>query len=305
MNNSAFWSVVLVLAALTAGCGKGPDTTRPSQEATVATEKGPPAAQEPTRSRANVITNSIGMTLVEIPAGEFTMGSPDWDSDAGSNEKPEHRVRITKAFYLGVYEVTQEEYGRVMGANPSLLKESGPDAPVEQVSWPDAQEFCRKLAELAEEREAGRRYRLPTEAEWEYACRAGSAEKYCFGDDQSRLGEYAKCFINQDGKTDQVGQKKPNAWGLYDMHGNVQEWCADWCDGGYYANSPMDDPAGPATGSRRVSRGGSWRYFAGSCRSAWRFGLTPGFRSDSQGFRVALVRVDASTRTGQSPVPDR
>ncbi|MHC4399825.1 MAG: formylglycine-generating enzyme family protein [Planctomycetota bacterium] len=289
MNNSAFWSVVLVLAALTAGSGKGPDTTRPSQEATPATEKGSPGAEETTRAEAKVITNSIGMKLVEIPAGEFTMGS-----DAFTDAKPQHRVRITKPFYLGATEVTQGQYEKVMGKNPSHFKESGPDAPVENVSWDDAQEFCRKLSELAEEKEAGRRYRLPTEAEWEYACRAGSAKKYCYGDDESRLGDYAWYDKNSNGKTQQVGQKKPNAWGLYDMHGNVWERCADWYDSGYYANSPTDDPTGPSAGSYRVRRGGCWARDARGCRSVSRLRNAPGRRSSSLGFRVALVSVDVA-----------
>jgi formylglycine-generating enzyme required for sulfatase activity len=192
MNNSAFLSVVLVLAALTAGFGKGPDTTAPSPE--------PPAAPEATPASAKAITNSISMKMVLIPAGEFTMGSPDSDSDAPSHE-PQHRVRITKPFYLGATEVTQGQYEKVMGKNPSNFKASGPDAPVEMVSWDDAQEFCRKLSELAEEKEEGRRYRLPTEAEWEYACRAGSAAKYCYGDDESRLDDYAWYSKNSDRKT--------------------------------------------------------------------------------------------------------
>ena len=294
MTDSAFWSVVFVLAALTAGYGKGPDTARPSQEATPATEEGAPAAEQPTRAEAKVISNSIGMTLVGIPAGEFMMGSPDSASYAHSNEKPQHRVRITKPFYLGAYEVTQGQYEKVMGKNPSF-KKSGPDAPVEGVSWDDAQEFCRKLSELAGEKEAGRRYRLPTEAEWEYACRAGSAEKYCYGGDGSRLGDYAWYSNNSDGMTHQVGQKKPNAWGLYDIHGNVWEWCVDWYGSGYYAISPMDDPAGPATGSYRVGRGGGWGGDADDCRSAYRLGPEPGSRGNFLGFRVAVVRVDLFT----------
>ena len=181
-----------------------------------------------------------------------------------------------------------------MGKNPSHFKESGPDAPVEMVSWDDAQEFCRKLSELAEEKEAGRRYRLPTEAEWEYACRAGSAEKYCYGDDESRLGDYAWYRKNSDGKTHQVGQKKPNAWGLYDMHGNVWEWCADWYDREYYANSPTDDPTGPSEGSFRVFRGGGPLWGAGVCRSACRpdSRAAPGFRHFVLGLRVSLVQAD-------------
>ena len=237
------------------------------------------------------IVTSIGMTLVEIPAGEFMMGSPDSGSD--DNEKPQHRVRITKPFYLGVTEVMQAQYEKVMGKNPSYFKESHPDAPVENVSWADAREFCRKLSELAAEREAGRRYRLPTEAQWEYACRAGSPEKYCYGDGESRLGDYAWYMENSDGRTHQVGQKTANAWGLYDMHGNVWEWCADWYDSDeYYANSPMDDPTGPKVASERVSRGGGWYYSARNCRSAGRAGSTPGGRSDSLGLRVCLVPAD-------------
>ncbi len=289
MNNSAFWFAVLALAALTSGCGKGPDTNGPSPEATPATEKGSPAAEEATPASAKVITNSVGMKLVEIPAGEFMMGSPDSDSDADSREKPQHRVRITKSFYLGATEVTQGQYEKVIGRNPSRHKELGPDAPVESVSWTDAQEFCRKLSELAEEKEAGRRYRLPTEAEWEYACRAGSTTKWCFGDDESRLDDYAWYHKNSDRKTHQVGQKKANAWGLYDMHGNVYEWCEDWYDGKYYADSPTDDPTGPPGGSDRVDRGGSWHCVARVCRSAHRDYDAPGLRYNGFGFRVVQV----------------
>jgi formylglycine-generating enzyme required for sulfatase activity len=181
------------------------------------------------------------------------MGSPD--SDKGrqvSDEKPQHRVRITKPFYLGKYLVTQEQWEAVMGNNPSHFK--GPKNPVEQVSWDDCQQFLRQA-----QREVGVRggkFQLPTEAQWEYACRAGSTTRYCFGDDESGLGEYAWYDKNSGNKTHPVGEKKPNAWGLYDMHGNVWEWCQDWYDGGYYANSPTDDPTGP--GSNRVLRGGSW-----------------------------------------------
>ena len=291
MNSSAIWCVVLVLAVLTGCCGKGPDTTRPSQEATRAAEKATPAAEETTPAGAKVITNSIGMKLTLIPTGEFMMGSPDSGSGASSDEKPQHRVRITKPFYLGATEVMQGQYEKVMGRNPSDFKESGPDAPVEQVSWDDAQEFCQKLSKLAEEKKAGRRYRLPTEAEWEYACRAGSAAKYCYGDDDSRLGDYAWHMLNANFKTQQVGQKKPNAWGLYDMHGNVWEWCADWYDVEYYANSPMDDPTGPSTGTSRVHRGGSFSKSAEGCGSAARFESPPDSRRLVLGFRVGSVSV--------------
>jgi eukaryotic-like serine/threonine-protein kinase len=143
-----------------------------------------------------------------------------------------------------VYEVTQGEYERVMGTNPSHFK-GDPRLPVETVSWQDAMTFCERLSALPAERSAGRVYRLPTEAEWEYACRAGSTTIYSFGDSEGSLGDYAWYDSNSGSKTHPVGQKRPNAWGLYDMHGNVWEWCSDWYDGSYYASSPVDDPTGP------------------------------------------------------------
>ncbi len=236
------------------------------------------------------VTNSIGIKLAFIPSGEFQMGSPDSDPDASDLEKPQHTVRITKPFYLGVTEVTQEQYERVMGTNPSNFK--GAQLPVERVSWEDAVEFCRKLSGLPAERSAGRMYRLPTEAEWEYACRAGSKTKWSFGDSESSLGDYAWWSGNSARQTHPVGQKKPNAWGLYDMQGNVREWCSDWLVLAYYRSSPTDDPQGPATGSFRVHRGGSWGDGAGYCRSAYRSGLAPSNRRGSLGFRLALSSVD-------------
>ncbi|MCL4205664.1 MAG: SUMF1/EgtB/PvdO family nonheme iron enzyme [Pirellulaceae bacterium] len=237
------------------------------------------------------VTNSIGIKLAFIPVGEFQMGSPDSDSDALNSEKPQHTVRITKPFYLGVTEVTQEQYERVMGANPSNFK--GTHLPVERVSWEDAVDFCRKLSALPAERSAGRVYRLPTEAEWEYACRAGSKTKWSFGDSESSLGEYAWYTSNAGSKTNPVGQKKPNAWGLYDMHGNVWEWCSDWWKRDY-TTTAMSDPTGPATGSARVFRGGSWLYYGVNCRSAYRNGDTPSSRGSGVGFRLASSSVDES-----------
>ena len=135
-------------------------------------------------------------------------------------------------------------------------------------------------------------FRLPTEAQWEYACRAGSTTKYCFGDEESGLGEHAWYGANSGNRTHPVGKKKPNAWGLYDIHGNVWEWCQDWHDGSYHVKSPTDDPTGPATGSHRANRGGSWLDPAGSCRSAFRGGFGPGSRNGGLGLRVSLVSVD-------------
>jgi len=263
-----------------------------------------PASPSP-RLTGKAFTNSIGMKFVLIPAGEFMMGSPESEEDHSSDGQ-QHRVRITKPFYLGVYEVTQEQYERVMGENPSYFSRTGRgkdhvtgrDArnhPVEQVSWDDAVEFCRKLSTRE-----GRTYRLPTEAEWEYACRAGTQTPFHFGSQLN--GREANC----DGKypygtqtkgpyflrTTEVGFYRPNAWGLYDMHGNVWEWCQDWCDGDYYDDSPTDDPQGPTSGSFRVNRGGGWGNPARYCRSANRVGNLPGNEREDLGFRAALVPAD-------------
>jgi formylglycine-generating enzyme required for sulfatase activity len=245
----------------------------------------PKAAPKP----LGVVTNSIGMKLVLIPAGEFLMGSPDSDTMAFDDEKPQHRVRITKPFYMGVYPVTQAEYERVMGKNPSHFQ-GDPNRPVESVSWDDAQEFCRKLSALSGE--AGATYRLPTEAQWEYACRAGSTTRWCFGDDEKQLGDFAWFAKNSGNQTHPAGQKKPNAWGLYDMHGNVWEWCEDWFDSDCYKKSATDDPMGPLGGSIRVFRGGSWYYEARYCRSAYRGINEPGRRRRNLGFRASQVPAD-------------
>jgi formylglycine-generating enzyme required for sulfatase activity len=236
-------------------------------------------------------TNSIGIKLVLIQPGEFMMGSRDGDTD----EKPPHKVKIAKPFYLGVTEVTQEQYERVMGTNPSEFK-GDPRRPVESVSWEDAVEFCRKLTERERSSgKSGQTYRLPTEAEWEYACRAGTTTKWCCGDDESALADYAWYSVNAGEKTHAVAQKKPNAWGLYDMHGNVWEWCADWYGEDYYAASPREDPTGPAAGSRRVIRGGGWFRGAGLCRAAFRYSYGPAFRYDYLGFRLARTASSSSS----------
>ena len=218
--------------------------------------------------------DSIGMEFKLIPAGKFIMGERD----------QAHEVTLTKPFKMGVHEVTQAQYEQVMGVNPSKFK--GADNPVETVSWKDAVEFCRKLSELPAEKEAGNVYRLPTEAEWEYACRAGTTTKYSFGDDESEFGDYAWHDENADDKTHPVGGKKPNAWGLYDMHGNVWEWCQDWY--GDYPSGTVTDPMGATSSSRRVSRGGGWLNPAEGCRSAGRYGLGPSGRDYDFGFRVCL-----------------
>ncbi len=258
--------------------------------ATAAAE--PKEADSKTKSPPKELTVDLGkgvkLEMVLIPAGEFLMGSPDSDKDAEPDEKPQHRVRITKPFYMGKYLVTQEQWEAVMGSNPSNFK--GPKNPVETVSWDDCQEFFKKLN--TQSAAGGGKFQLPSEAQWEYACRAGSKTKYYFGDDETRLGDYAWYVKNSDDKTHPVGKKKPNAWGLYDMHGNVWEWCQDRFDVGYYAKSPMDDPTGAATGSYRVNRGGCWSAPARFCRSAGRYGDLPGLRFDFLGLRVSRVPAD-------------
>jgi formylglycine-generating enzyme required for sulfatase activity len=175
-----------------------------------------------------------------------------------------------------------------MGDNPSYFK--GPKNPVERVSWDDCQAFLGKLNEKYGS--AGVKFSLPTEAQWEYACRAGSTTRYSFGDDEKSLGEYAWYAGNSGGRTHPVGEKKPNAFGLYDMHGNVWEWCVDWYRSIYYANSPADDPRGFATDSHRVGRSGGWDNPAGSCRSANRGDSRPGDRGSNLGFRVSQVSAE-------------
>jgi eukaryotic-like serine/threonine-protein kinase len=248
-------------------------------------------------------TNSIGMKLLLIPPGEFEMGSPKkliqeelksadgWYTKYLTNEGPAHRVRITKPHWLGTTDVTQEEYERVMGGNPSNFQGDS-QRPVEQVSWEEAVEFCRRLSDLPEERAARRQYRLPTEAQFEYACRSGSNTRFWFGDDEGLLEECAWFKENSENETHPVGEKKPNAWGLYDMSGNVWQWCQDWYDKGYYARSPTDDPAGPSQGSSRVCRGTGWFFDAAYCRSAFRRSNLPETRAGDLGFRVVLVPAE-------------
>ena len=264
----------------------GPSTTQPAAQ--VATSgKTPPSNLATNLKEISVeLGGGMKMEMVLIPAGEFMMGSPDSDKDAQPNEKPQHRVRISKPFYLGKYLVTQEQWEAVMGSSPSNFK--GPKNPVEQVSWDDCQGFVEKLNAKV----GGGKFSLPTEAQWEYACRAGSTGKYCFGDEESGLGEYAWYSANSESKTHAVGEKKPNAWGLYDMHGNVWQWCQDWYDGGYYANSPTDEPTGPSGGAFRVLRGGSWADPARGCRSADRGRFTPQGRGNNLGLRVSRVLAD-------------
>jgi formylglycine-generating enzyme required for sulfatase activity len=240
----------------------------------------------------------VHLAMIYIRDGSFLMGSPDDEDGRHSDEGPVRRVTLD-GFWMGKYPVTQAQYQAIMGTNPSHFK--GDNRPVEQVSWYDAMEFCLKLSQRT-----GRTFMLPTEAQWEYVCRAGTTTRYYFGDDTRRLGEYAwywrnsgdmpltgdwdaDATVKNNAKTHPVGQKKPNAWGLYDMHGNVWEWCLDdWHDN--YNGAPVNGLRwGDGTDSLRVIRGGSWYFSARSCRSAYRFGLTPGNRWDSLGFRAVVL----------------
>jgi uncharacterized protein (TIGR02996 family) len=262
------------------------------------------------------VVNSIGMRLALVAPGAFCMGcSPD---EAGGHEEegPLHEVELTQAFYLGVFPVTQGQYSQIMGKNPSWFCRGGGGEqavrnqstecfPVEGVSWDDAVEFCRRLSE---EREPGRQYRLPSEAEWEFACRAGTTTPFHFGATLSS----AQANFDASGpygrdrerpvlmRTTPVGSYPPNAWGLYDMHGNVDEWCAEWLDPDYYRASPRQNPTGPREGDFRVVRGGGWNSIARECRAARREGCVPASRFSTLGFRVALSLTGAGQR-GQSP----
>jgi formylglycine-generating enzyme required for sulfatase activity len=259
------------------------------------------------------ITNSIGMKLVLIPPGEFMMGSPkelieeelkradiaQRYKELLPSEGPQHRVRITRPFYLGKYEVTQEEWEAVMGKGSNPSQVNGPKNPVETVSWENCQIFLKKLSEKSGRAEGS--YHLPTEAQWEYACRAGSTGAWCFGDNEIELGDYAWCEKNSGQGVHSVGGKKANTWGLCDMYGNVWEWCADWYDKDYYSKSSRNDPVGSQGGSCRVIRGGTWRGPADECRSASRKGEVPGTTHDLIGFRVSLVLPE--TADGRKTVP--
>lgn len=260
-------------------------------------------AEDEDTKKPETITNSIGMKLAPIPEGEFQMGSPASEQDRNENEQ-QHRVRVTRPFYMGIYPVTQAEYQRVMGSNPSWFSANGGGKeqvagqatdrfPVEQVAWIDAWEFCRKLS-----RKEGKKYRLPTEAEWELACRAGTSTPYSFG--QRSNGAEANCNGDEPygtttkgpnmKRTTAVGSYQPNGYGLHEMHGNVMQWCSDWFDPAYYANSPTNEPAGPDATTFHAMRGGAWDMPALYGRSADRHHGEPLLRRSDLGFRVLRER---------------
>jgi len=241
----------------------------------------------------------VGFTskFVLIPPGEFLMGSNDSVEELAriyseppyhACERPLHEVWITTPYYIGLNTVTQAEYATLMSKNPSkftgFFGKRRDNHPAENMSWHDATDYCNKLA-----LKAAARMRLPTEAEWEYACRAGATSRFSFGDSEAVLRDYAWYQKNAGGKTNPVATKKPNAWGLYDMHGNVWEWCHDWYDENYYGECPTEDPEGPAAGQFRVMRGGSWCDPAWRVRSAYSSSYTPESSSSSVGFRVVVL----------------
>jgi prepilin-type processing-associated H-X9-DG protein len=255
-----------------------------------------PADAEP------LVTNTLGMQFRLIPAGTFTMGLPD-EGNAHNlpPEVPAHKVEFSVAFYMGMHEVTQEQFESVVGNDPSsadhgTLNATGIDAaadyrrrPVENVSWNEAVEFCRRLSEIEAEQQSGRSYRLPTEAEWEYCCRSGSTAPYQHDSkwhDDDRSGEIAgKAWREDPPSTVPVGSYPPNAFGLYDMRGNVWEWCSDWFGRDYYSWSGRVDPRGPVTGKLKVYRGSDWVFIGDNCKTGSR-ALPPSSRSPFIGFRV-------------------
>jgi formylglycine-generating enzyme required for sulfatase activity len=244
-----------------------------------------PQAQE--QDPPKNFTNSLGMTFIWIQPGNFMMGSPKEEKERRDDET-QHKVTLTKGFYMGVHLVTQEQWQEVMGSSPSLFR-GEKNLPVEQVSWDDCQEFIKKLREKDK-----KAYRLPTEAEWEYACRAGTTTAFYFGEnistDQANYnGAYTygngKKGVNRE-KTTPVGSFPANAWGLFDMHGNVYQWCQDWH--GDYPQNDVTDPQGPEKGEKRVLRGGSWNNNPQLCRSANRGRYIPTHRIAICGFRLCF-----------------
>src|SRR5262245_16034861 len=231
---------------------------------------------EPLSSFVDDLGAGVKLELIRIPGGSFLMGSGEYES-----EKPIHRVTLSP-FAIGKYPLTQAQWKAVMGNNPSNFK--GDHLPVERVSWNSATEFCSALS-----KRTGRAYRLPTEAEWEYACRAGTATLFSSADNSETLDQHGWYYNNSEQKTRNVGQKIPNAWGLHDMHGNVFEWCHDWYDEDYYAQSPSTDPQGPPSGTSHVLRGGSFLTVSYLCRTAYRFSNWPDYRYYDIGFRVVAA----------------
>jgi formylglycine-generating enzyme required for sulfatase activity len=262
-------------------------------------------------SLARRLTNGVGMTLVLIPPGTYRMGSPSTESLRGNDEGPQHEVTLTESFYMSIYPVTQRQFMTVMSYNPSFFTEvrgGSPEFPAESVTWDEANEFCRKLSDTPAEKAAGRVYRLPTEAEWEYACRGGMAMPFSSGATLSSReanfnGNYPYGIVARGPykeMTTKVGSYSPNPFGLFDMHGNVWEWCADFYERNYYKNSPRFNPGGPGEGELRIVRGGSCFNIGQFCRSAYRFGISPGNRDRDVGMRVVMVTQNGAGSVSES-----
>ena len=239
-----------------------------------------------------VRSNTLVPSMVRIPPGSFVMGSPLTEKERNGTESPQTHVTISKEFWIGKNEVTQREYFALIGNNPSTFT-GDLNRPVESLKWQEAKNYCLQLTEL--ERVAGRvptgyEYRLPTEAEWEYACRAGTTTRFSYGDDldYAQLGNYAWFMVNSSNSTHGVGQKLPNPWGLYDIHGNVWEMCLDYWSLSYSGGN-VTDPKGANSGIGRSARGGSYKYYGLDCRSAIRYTYYPDDRNSQVGFRVVLA----------------
>ncbi len=237
------------------------------------------AAAPPSRASVD-LGGGVTMEFVLVPAGDFIMGSDENTGDG--DESPQHKVTFTRPFYLGKFEVTQEQWSALMGGNPSEFH--GPHRPVDNVSWNDCQAFLARLSA-----KTGRRFALPTEAQWEYACRAGTATPWSFGERETDAADYGWLAANSGGATHPVGEKKPNAWGLHDMHGNVWEWCADWYEKHAYAASDVTDPTGPAASTSRILRGGAWGEHPNNARSAVRNCIGPDTHHNGTGFRCVML----------------
>ena len=281
--------LLLLMLLITVGCDDSTETEQPQPKPQVQAQPDPVPADLPVVEQPS-ITNTIGMKFNLIPAGTFMMGSPESETYREDDEH-QHKVTISSPFYMQTTEVTQGQWKAVMGTEPwedeSFVKE-GANYPAVFVSWDHAVAYCEKLSV-----KEGRTYRLPTEAQWEYACRAGTKTTWNFGDAEASLGDHAWYHKNawdiDKSYAHQVELKNPNTLGLYDMHGNVYEWCHDYYGENYYTQSPEKDPAGPASGSSRVLRGGAWNYYpARNTRSANRNGNGAVTRNNYCGFRVVL-----------------
>ena len=273
------------------GGKQAPRPSKPSPKTSAARSQrsgSAPVAGQP------YVVPSCGIKLNCVAAGSFTMGSPLDEAGRSRDEGPQTSVTISQGFWLGAFAVTQEEWKFVAESATGLKPEPsffrGERLPVEQVSWNDCQVWLRELNAI--EQSANRlprdfEYRLPTEAEWEFACRAASSSRFCFGNDDAELDDYAWHSANSGGQPHSVGHKKPNAWGFHDMHGNVWEWCQDRY--GLLPGGEVIDPQGPPFGLKRVLRGGSWGVAAARCRSAYRVWNTPDYRDYTLGLRIALT----------------